>query len=214
MFKQLLPIIQNSWLRQRISRKNYWNPECLWKESKFWGQAFIQKWCNYCRRFGHSIAECRHKQQDNLNRPPKNRELNIPFYQYMIKDQSFLNKGLHSNKSSGNPLPNSYNIKRSKSPCSKNFRGRPLDRRYSQNCSQNRYSRSNSQKDQYRSNYSRSNSKRSNYSIYNKNCSYSNRWSKNYPKDRSRTSRNDRNRNRYCSYNNSQNYSDNRPHNN
>ena len=28
-----------------------------------------KKWCNYCRRYGHSISECRQKQQDNQNKP-------------------------------------------------------------------------------------------------------------------------------------------------
>ena len=27
----------------------------------------FKKWCNYCRRYGHSISEFRQKQQDNQN---------------------------------------------------------------------------------------------------------------------------------------------------
>ena len=32
------------------------------------GKPSFKKWCNYCRRYGHSIAECRQKQQDNQNK--------------------------------------------------------------------------------------------------------------------------------------------------
>ena len=39
----------------------------------------FQKWCNYCRRYGHSFAECRQKQQDNQNEPQKYREPNKSF---------------------------------------------------------------------------------------------------------------------------------------
>ena len=31
----------------------------------------FKKWCNYCRQYGHSIAECRQKQQGNQNKPQK-----------------------------------------------------------------------------------------------------------------------------------------------
>ena len=36
----------------------------------------FKKWCNYCQRYGHSIAECRQKQQDNQNKPQKYKEPN------------------------------------------------------------------------------------------------------------------------------------------
>ena len=52
----------------------------------------FQSWCNYCRRYGHSIAECRQKQQDNQNKPQKYKEANKSFYQYMKKDQNLPNK--------------------------------------------------------------------------------------------------------------------------
>ena len=29
------------------------------KNPNFKGKPFLKKWCNYCRRYGHSIAECR-----------------------------------------------------------------------------------------------------------------------------------------------------------
>ena len=50
------------------------------KNSNFKGQPSFKKWCNYCRRYGHSIAEYRQKQQYNQNKPQKRRELNKSFY--------------------------------------------------------------------------------------------------------------------------------------
>ena len=41
------------------------------KNPNFKGKPSFKKWCNYCRRYGHSIAECRQKQQDNRNKPQK-----------------------------------------------------------------------------------------------------------------------------------------------
>ena len=38
------------------------------------GKLSFKKWCNYCRRYGHSIAKCRQKQQDNQNKPQKYKE--------------------------------------------------------------------------------------------------------------------------------------------
>ena len=35
------------------------------KIPKFNGTSSFKKWCNYCRQYGHSIAECRQKQQGN-----------------------------------------------------------------------------------------------------------------------------------------------------
>ena len=35
---------------------------------------FSKKWCNYCRRYEHSIAECKQNQQDNQNKPQKHKE--------------------------------------------------------------------------------------------------------------------------------------------
>ena len=52
----------------------------------------FKKWCNYCRRYGQSIAGCRQKQHDNQNRPQKHREPNKSFYQYMKRDQNLSNK--------------------------------------------------------------------------------------------------------------------------
>ena len=39
----------------------------------------FKKWCNYCRRYGQCIAECRQKQQDNQNKPQKYKEPNKSF---------------------------------------------------------------------------------------------------------------------------------------
>ena len=52
------------------------------KHPNFKGKPSFKKWCNYCRRYGHSISECRQKQQDNQNKPQKhkdqiNRSINI-----------------------------------------------------------------------------------------------------------------------------------------
>ena len=39
------------------------------KHPNFKSKPSFKKWCNYCRRYGHSISECRQKQQDNQNKP-------------------------------------------------------------------------------------------------------------------------------------------------
>ena len=41
----------------------------------------IKKWCNYCKRYWHSITECWQKQQDKLKLPPKHRALSKFIYQ-------------------------------------------------------------------------------------------------------------------------------------
>ena len=64
------------------------------KNPNFKGKPPFEKWCYYCRRYGHSIAECRQKQQDNQNKPQKHKEPNTPFFQYMKKDQYLPNKNL------------------------------------------------------------------------------------------------------------------------
>ena len=130
------------------------------KNPNFKGKPSFKKWCNYCRRYGHSIAECRQKQQDNQNKTQKYKESNKSFYQYMKKDQNLPNKNIQSNNNSGKPLPNNSNYSRNQSPYNSNYRGRSPEQINSRNFSQNRYSRSNSQNNQYTSNYSRSNSNR------------------------------------------------------
>ena len=55
------------------------------KNPNFKGKTSFKKWCNYCRRYGHSFAECRQKQQDNQNKSQKYKEPNKSFYQYMKK---------------------------------------------------------------------------------------------------------------------------------
>ena len=86
------------------------------KNPTFKGKTSFKKWCNYCRRYGHIIAECRKKQQDNQNKPQKYKEPNKSFYQYMKKDQNLPNKNIQSNNSSGKPLPNNSNYSRNQSP--------------------------------------------------------------------------------------------------
>ena len=124
------------------------------KNPNFKVKPSFKKWCNYCQRYGHSIAECRKKQQDNQNKPQKYKEPNKSFYQYMKKDQNLTNKNIHSNNSSGKPLPKNSNYSKNQSPYNSSFRGRSPKQRSSRNFSQNRYSRSNSQSIQYRKNYS------------------------------------------------------------
>ena len=55
------------------------------KHPNFKGKPSFKKWCNYCRRYGHSISECRQKQQDNQNKPQKYKEPNKSFYQDIKK---------------------------------------------------------------------------------------------------------------------------------
>ena len=62
------------------------------KHPIFKGKPSLKKWCNYCRRYGHSISECRQKQQDNQNKSQKYKEPNKSFYQYMKKDQNLPKK--------------------------------------------------------------------------------------------------------------------------
>ena len=109
------------------------------KHPNFKGKPSFKKWCNYCRRYGHSISECRQKQQDNQNKPQKHKEPNKSFYQYMKKDQNLPNKNIYSNSSSGKPLPNNTNYTRNQSPYNSGYRGRSPERRNTQNSSQNNY---------------------------------------------------------------------------
>ena len=74
----------------------------------------------------------------------------------MKKDQNLPNKNIHSNNSSGDPLPDNYKVSRQQSSYRYNYRGRSPDQKNSRNFSQNRYSRSNNQNNQYPNNYSRS----------------------------------------------------------
>ena len=67
----------------------------------------------------------------------------------MKKDQNLPNKNIHSNNSSGKPLPDNYNDFSQQSSYRNNYLGSSPDRRNSQNFSQNRYSRSNNQNNQY-----------------------------------------------------------------
>ena len=47
----------------------------IYEKNPNWkGKPSFKKWCSYCRRYGHSISECRQKQQDNQNKPPKHKK--------------------------------------------------------------------------------------------------------------------------------------------
>ena len=183
------------------------------KHPNFKGKPSFKKWCNYCRRYGHSISECRQKQQDNQNKPQKHREPNKSFYQYIKKDQNLPNKNIYSNNSSGKPLPNNTSYTRNQSPYNSSYRGRSPERRNTQNYSQNNYNRSNS-----RNNYSRSNSNATQF--VSRSSSQSNPRNKHYSNNQSRNSSYNRNRNyshnrnRSYSNNRNQNYPNNRSRNN
>ena len=68
------------------------------KNPYFKGKPLFKKWCNYCRRYGHKIAEWRQKQQDNK----KNTKI----------DQNLPNESIHTKISSGKPLANNSNCSR------------------------------------------------------------------------------------------------------
>ena len=101
------------------------------KNPNFKGKPSFTKWCNYCGRYGHSIAECRPNQQDDQNKHQKHREPFKPCYQYTKKVQNLPNKNLQSNNSLGKPLRDSYNNYRSQSRYRNIFPGRSPDRRNS-----------------------------------------------------------------------------------
>ena len=108
----------------------------IYEKNPNWkGKPSFKKWCNYCRRYGHSISECRQKQQDNQNKPPKHKEPNKSFYQYIKKDQNLPNKNVYSNNSSGKPLPSNQNYSRNQSPYNSSYRGRSPEQRNSRNFS-------------------------------------------------------------------------------
>ena len=89
------------------------------KHPNFKGKPSFKKWCYYCRRYGHSISECRQKQQDNQNKPQKYKETNKSFYQYMM--QNLPNKNVYSNNCSGKPLPNNTSYTRNQSPYNSSY---------------------------------------------------------------------------------------------
>ena len=186
------------------------------RNPNFKGKPSFKKWCNYCRRYGHSISECRQKQQDSQNKPQKHKEPNKSFYQYMKKDQNLPNKNIYSKKSSGKPLPSNSNYTRNQSPYNSSYRGRSPERGNTRNSSQNRYNRSNSQNNQ--NNYSPSNSNAtqfvsgSSFQSNPKTRHYSNNQSRNSSYNRNRNY--SHNRNRSFSNNRNQNYPNNRSRNN
>ena len=94
------------------------------KIPNFNGKPSSKNWGNFCRRYGHSISECRQKQQDNQNNPQNQKEANKSFYQYMKKDQNLPNKNIHSDNSSGKPLPSNSNYSRNQTPYYSSYRGR------------------------------------------------------------------------------------------
>ena len=59
------------------------------KNPNFKAKPSFKKCCIYCRRYGHSIAECRQKQHDNRKKPQKRREPNKSTHQYKKKRSKF-----------------------------------------------------------------------------------------------------------------------------
>ena len=124
--------------------------------------------------------------------------LNAVTASLMKKDQNLSNKNIHSNRSSGKPLPNNSNYSRNQSPYNSSYRGRSPEQRKLRKFSQNRYSRSNSQNNQYRNNYSQSNSNRTEFfdTISHSNSrNYRNNRNRNYSNNRNQRYQNNRSRN-------------------
>ena len=53
----------------KLSEKNHSNINIYEKNPNFKGKSSFKKRCNFCRRYGHSIAECRQELQDNKSKP-------------------------------------------------------------------------------------------------------------------------------------------------
>ena len=182
----------------------------------FKGKPSFKKWCNYCRRYVHSIFECRQKKQDNQNKPQKHKEPNKSFYQYMRKDQNRPNKIYIVVTVQENHFRTTQITPRNQSPYNSSYRGRSPERGNTRNFSQNRYNRSNSQNNQ--NNYSRSNSNTTQF--VSGSSSQSNPRNRHYSNNQSRNSSYNRNRNyshnrnRSDSNNRNQNYPNNRSRNN
>ena len=92
------------------------NPNCKGKRS-------FKKWGNYCRRYGYSNSECRQKQQDNQNKPQKQKEPNKSFNQYMKKIKTWQTR-IYSNNICGKLLPNNPNYSLKQLPYNSSYRGR------------------------------------------------------------------------------------------
>ena len=86
------------------------------KNPNFKGKPSVKKWCSYCRRYGRSIAECRQKQQDNQKNHKNIDNQANQFINTGRKLKIYATKTIHSNNSSGKPLPNNSNYSRQQSP--------------------------------------------------------------------------------------------------
>ena len=76
------------------------------KNSNFKGKPSFKKWRNYCRSYGHSIAELRQKQKI-IRTNHKNIENQIN--RFINTRKKTKNKNVHINNSSGKPLSDNYN---------------------------------------------------------------------------------------------------------
>ena len=114
----------------------------------------FKKWCNYCRRYGHSISECRQKQQDNQNKLKNIKNQIKSFYQYMKKDQ----KSTEQNSPTATTVQENHSrtiqiIQEINHHITQVIEEDHQNEENTYNSSQNHYNRPNS-----RNNYSRSNS--------------------------------------------------------
>ena len=99
------------------------------RNPNFKGKPSFKKWCNYCRRYGHSIAECRQKQQDNQNKPQKHKEPSKSFYPYIKKRSKSTKQKIYSNNSSRKPHQSNSNYPRNQSLYNSSYRGRSPEKK-------------------------------------------------------------------------------------
>ena len=108
------------------------------KHPNFKGKPSFKKWCNYCRRYGHSISECRQKQQDNQNKPQKYKEPKKSFYQIHEKRLKSTEQNCEQQQQFRKTTPEQYKLyKEINPPYNSSYRGRSPERRNIQNSSQN-----------------------------------------------------------------------------
>ena len=108
------------------------------KNTIYKGKPSFKKWCNYFRRYGHSITKC-----SKNNKITKINHKNIEnqkksLYQFMKKDQNLPTKIFIVIIVQENHFQISQNYSRQQSPYNTNYRGRSPDQRNSRNFSQNR----------------------------------------------------------------------------
>ena len=96
------------------------------KNSNFKGKPSFKNLVHYFRRYGNSIAECKQKNRI-IKTNYRNMEKQINFYQFMKKGQNQPKKNIHSKKSLGKPLADSYFNYRHQSLYRNSIRGSSAD---------------------------------------------------------------------------------------